>query len=291
MNAGAAIVPVGAEADSARLLNILKDLRPDTLILTPSYAEYLPGRCRQVLGVEAPDLGIKIIGCFAEPGAEDPVIRARLEKAWGATVYDGGGSSDAAPILFANCRERRGKHFLAADFGIVELIDPATQKSVDLQEGAEGEWVFTHLTREACPLVRFRAGDRIKVFTQACSCGRTGFRMLYLGRIDEMLLIRGVNVFPSAIKSVIEEFAPLTTGEIKILLDHPGPKVDPPLNIRVEYGSEVVNSKLDELRSQIEAALRLKLNFRASVEMVPPDSIPRFSGGMGKTKLVEILKP
>lgn len=290
MNTEVAVIPAGAEMSSDRLLHMMKDLRPQVLIITASYAEYLPGRCRPSLGMDAAGLGIKIIGCFAEPGGEDPVIRSRLEKAWGAVVYDGGGSSDAGPVLFANCRNRQGKHFLAPDFGIVELIDPETLLPVEIEEGAEGEWVVTHLTREACPLLRFRVGDRIKVFTQPCDCGRTGFRMLYMGRIDEMLLVRGMNVFPSAVKSVVSEFVPRTTGEIRIILDHPGPKVEPPVKIKVEHGLGVGAMDLPELRGQIEGALHLKLHFRAQVELVPENSLPRFTGGMGKAKLVEVIK-
>jgi phenylacetate-CoA ligase len=287
MHFGAVSVPVGAEANSSqRLLNLLRDMRATAMLITPSYAEYLGKRCKEHLGIDASELGLRIIGCFAEPGGEDPVIRGRLEKLWGATVYDGGGSSDAAPILFANCKERQGKHFFAPDFGIVELIDCDTGAPLELEDGVEGEWVFTHLRREASPLVRFRAGDRIRVFTSPCRCGRTSFRMLYLGRIDEMLIVRGVNLFPTAIKSVIEEFFPRTTGEVRILLSKPGPRVDL-LRVRVEHGAGETVESAARLTGQIEQAIKTQLRVRATVEMVPPGTIPRPE--VGKAKLVEMV--
>lgn len=286
MHFGAVSVPVGAEANSERLLNLLRDMRPTAMLITPSYAEHLGKRCKELLGIEARELGLRVIGCFAEPGGEDRVIRERLEQIWGATVYDGGGSSDAAPILFGNCSERHGKHFFAPDFGVVELIDCDTGDPLDIADGVEGEWVFTHLTREASPLVRFRAGDRIKVLTSPCACGRSSFRMLYLGRIDEMLIVRGVNLFPTAVKSVVEEFFPRTTGEVRIRLTEPGPRVDL-LRVRIEHGADETNESAAKLAGEIEQAIKVQLRVRAAVEMVAPGSIPR--PAIGKVKLVELV--
>lgn len=130
------------------------------------------------------------------------------------------------------------------------------------------------LDREACPVIRFRTRDRIKVFTDACECGRTSFRIRCIGRTDDMLIVLGVNVFPSAIKDVINSFQPRTTGDMIILLNEPGPKVQPPLGIQVEYSPTEKN--LDTLKRELEDALRAKLVFRADVQLVPEGTLPRF---------------
>lgn len=287
MHFGAVSVPVGAEANSQRLLNMLRDMRPSAMLITPSYAEHLGKRCRELIGMEAKELGLRVIGCFAEPGGEDPVIRDRLEELWGARVYDGGGSSDAAPILFGNCSERHGKHFFAPDYGYVDLVDCDTGEPIEMEDGAEGEWVFTHLTREASPLVRFRSGDRIRVMTSPCACGRTSYRMLYIGRIDDMLNVRGVNLFPTAVKSVVEQFFPRTTGEVRIRLTAPGPRVDQ-LRAVVEFGPRENAKTAAALGKEIENAIHVQLRVRATIEMVPAGSIER--PAVGKVKLVELVE-
>jgi phenylacetate-CoA ligase len=175
-------------------------------------------------------------------------------------------------------------HFNAQEFIICELIDPETGKVIEMKDGVEEELVYTLIDRECCPVLRFRTHDRLIVWTSPCECGRTSFRCRCIGRTDDMLIVLGVNVFPSAIKDVITSFAPRTTGQILILLDKPGPKVDPPVKIQVEYGPGVTD--LEQLKKKLEHELREKLLFRADVKLVPPDSLPRYEM---KSKLVKKL--
>ncbi len=153
-----------------------------------------------------------------------------------------------------------------------------------MKDGAEGELVYTLIDRECCPVVRFRTRDRIVVFTDPCECGRTSFRIRCIGRTDDMLIVLGVNVFPSAIKDVVTSFRPRTTGDMLILLDEPGPKLKPPLKIQVEYSPG--EQDLDGLKNELETVIRDKLVFRADVELVSEGTLPRFEM---KAKLIRKL--
>ena len=145
---------------------------------------------------------------------------------------------------------------------------------MEMKEGAEGELVYTLIDRECCPVVRFRTRDRITVFTDTCECGRTSFRIRCIGRTDDMLIILGVNVFPSAIKDVITALRPRVTGDMLILLEKPGPTVTPPLRIQVEYSPGTKD--LATLKKELEGILRDKLVFKADVELVSEGTLPRF---------------
>jgi phenylacetate-CoA ligase len=194
------------------------------------------------------------------------------------------GNSDAAPIIFGECPAQKGMHFCAQEYIVCELINPDSGEVIAMNDGAEGELVYTLIDRECCPLVRFRTRDRITVFTDPCECGRTSFRIRCIGRTDDMLILLGVNVFPSAIKDVITAFRPRTTGDMMVLLDEPGPKVDPPLKIQAEYGTG--ETDLHSLKMELEKILRDKLVFRADVELVPEGTLPRFEM---KAKLIRRL--
>jgi len=282
-------IPVGAEAGAERLLRLAKDLEARVLLGTPSYANYLAEKCPEILGIPAFKLGIEIIKVGGEPGGEDPAFRKKLEMAWGTEkIYDSGSMSDAYPNTFSNCYKRVGKHQLTPDFALIEFIDPDSGKRIEIEDGAEGEYLITHLDREACPLVRYRSGDRIKISTSPCECGRTGMRISYLGRTDDMLIVRGMNVYPQAVRSVICDFLPDTTGEMRIILDRPGHQVTPPVNIAVEYSEKLDREKKPILKEKLEEAIRSKLHFRSNIELVPPKSIER---SVMKTKLVVIKNP
>jgi phenylacetate-CoA ligase len=271
---GATFVPVGTGA-SDRLITSIQNLGATQLTCTPSYAIYLAEYVRNKFHVEPRTLGIRRIQLGAEPGGGVPAVRQRIEEDWGAFVTEGIGNADVLPVYGADCDERLGMHFLAPDFAMLEVIDPESGASLPLdQPQVEGELVFTHIDRECVPLVRFRTRDRVIVWTEPCPCGRTGLRMRCIGRTDDLLILRGVNVWPSAIKDVLMGMRPRTTGEVQIMLKQPGPRVDPPLHLRVEYGSDVED--LAALKREIEETLREKLIFTAEVELVPPGTLPRF---------------
>ncbi|MCZ7571505.1 MAG: hypothetical protein M5U01_23405 [Ardenticatenaceae bacterium] len=270
---GATFIPVGTGA-SDRLLSAIRDTGANMITCTPSYATYLAEYARDRMSIEPRTLGITRIQSGAEPGGGVPAIRRRIEEDWDCTVTEGIGNADLIPVYGAECDEKAGMHFVAPDLMVLELIDPDNGEPIPFTEGASGELVATHLDRECVPLVRFRTRDHVVVWTDPCPCGRTGVRLRCVGRTDDMLILRGVNVFPSAIKDVVMGMRPRTTGEVQVVLDQPGPRVEPPLKIRVEHGSDAGN--LTELKREIEATLRDKLIFSAAVELVPMGALPRY---------------
>ncbi len=280
---GAAFVPIGTGA-SDRVVVTTKKLGGNVLHCTPSYAQYFSDYLRKKENLDPSELGFKKLVVGAEPGGGVPAIKKRLQEDYQCLLSEGMGNSDAAPIIFGECPAQQGMHFCAQEYIFPELINPDSGELMEMKEGAEGELVYTLIDRECCPLVRFRTRDRITVFTNPCECGRTSFRIRCIGRTDDMLILLGVNVFPSAIKDIITSFRPRTTGDMLVLLDTPGPKVEPPLKIQVEYSPE--EKDLDGLKRDLEATLRDKLVFRADVELVPDGTLPRFEM---KAKLIREL--
>ena len=271
---GATVVPVGTGA-SDRVIASFDDLGANQLTSTPSYATYLAEYVRDRRGRDPRQLGVKRIFTGAEPGGGVPAVRAQMEEQWGARVSESIGNADVIPVHSADCDERTGAHFLVPDFAILELIDPNTGSLVEQDKPeATGELVFTHIDRECVPLVRFRTYDLALVRNDPCPCGRTGPRLRVVGRTDDLLIVRGVNVWPSAIKDVVSSLRPLTTGEFQILLEQPPPLVTSPLHLRVEYGSEVHD--VEAASDRIADELRNRLTFTAHVEMVPAGTLPRF---------------
>lgn len=277
---GATFVPIGTGA-SDRVVQSIRDLGATALMCTPSYATYLAEHCRERLGTEPAELGLRRLLVGAEPGGSIPAVRKQLEADYGAVVSDGMGNADVYPIYLATCPEQDGLHLCAQDELLVELVDPATGERREWVDGAEGELVATHLRRECVPLVRFRVRDRVTVTMTPCPCGRTSPRLHCAGRTDDLLFVAGVNVWPSAVQDVVAGLAPRTTGALQIVLPEAGPVVRPPLRVQVEYGPD--EEDLDGLRAAVERALREQLVVPARVDLVPPGALPRWEM---KAKLV-----
>jgi phenylacetate-CoA ligase len=269
---GAVFVPLGTGA-SEKALSVIPFLGVNAMHCTPSYASYFADFVRQA-GIEPRELGLKKLFCGAEPGAGIPAVRAKLQEDFGARVTEGLGNADMAPIIFSECPEQAGMHLNGPDFVLVEIIDPDTEESLPIETGVTGELVYTSLQRECVPLLRFRTRDRVEVLGTSCACGRTGFRLRCIGRTDDMLILLGVNVFPSAVRDVVSGFYPRTTGEIQILLEKPGPRVEPPLKVVVECANATPTSA--ELKDEIERKIRAVLTVAASVELVAAGTLPRY---------------
>jgi phenylacetate-CoA ligase len=270
---GAAFVPIGTGA-SDRVVMTTKKLGGNVLHCTPSYAQYFADYVRKNHNMEPSELGFEKLVVGAEPGGGVPAIKKRLQTDYQCLISEGMGNSDAAPIIFGECPAQQGMHFCAQEYIFPELIDPDSGHGMEMNDGAEGELVYTLIDRECCPVVRFRTRDRITVFAGPCECGRTSFRIRCIGRTDDMLILLGVNVFPSAIKDVLTSFRPRVTGDMLILLDKPGPTVAPPLKIQVEYSPG--EKDLETLKKELEGILRDKLVFKADVELVSEGTLPRF---------------
>ncbi|NQU15965.1 MAG: phenylacetate--CoA ligase [Desulfobacteraceae bacterium] len=199
---------------SERLLFILKQFKPTITWTTPSYAWYL-GETAQKEGIDpAKDLAINKIIVAGEPGGSIRSTREAIERLWDAKVYDFYGLSDTFGANAGMCTEQDGLH-LSEDHNLLEVLDPETLEPV--AKGERGEMVLTTLKKRARPMIRFRTGDIVTVNEEPCRCGRTHARINIQGRIDDMLIITGVNVFPSDIEKVVRGTKELT-GEYQIVV-------------------------------------------------------------------------
>jgi phenylacetate-CoA ligase len=269
---GVVHIPVGV-GNTDRLLTAVERLKPQALACTPSFAMHIA----ETAASRGIDVGcIERIICGGEPGGGEEAFRRKLEAAYGCKVYEIMGIGDIAASLWGECPQQAGMHFSGEGIVHVELIEPESGKPVPLRDGAEGELVYTHLRREAAALLRFRSRDHARVWTSPCACGRTSMRVRLFGRTDDMLIVRGVNVFPSAVREVVARFMPRVTGAILIRPNARGVKQDPPLPVLVEGEASLAEAIQKEIRST--------LLFTADVRMVEPRSLPRSDY---KSKLVD----
>ena len=270
---GAAVVPFGV-GNSHQLVRRIQEAGIDTLSSTPSYPAYLENVVRQELGVEPVELGLKLGLLAGEPGLENHAFKRRVEETWGFRASNSYGMADVISCFAGSCEDSDDLHFMGQGAVLPQLIDPVTGEDLAIMGGAEGELVLTHLAREAQPVVRYRTRDVVDIVTEEpCRCGRTGFRFRVTGRSDDMMHVRGINVFPSGVAEVLSALVPAVTGEFQILLSHPGPYDR--LDIAVEHGAHVGQEELDELRRRVEHSIRESLTFGSQVNLVPPGSIPR----------------
>lgn len=284
-NYGLCVIPVGAEAGSHRLLETAALTRPRALTCTPSYAEYLVEKAPETLGHSIDELGIEILMCGGEPGVGLPEVRQRLETAYGARIYDFIGATHTFHGVSCDLEKYQGLHLVSEDHCILELLDPVTKQVMEIEDGVIGEMVFTYLDFRGTPLLRYAIGDMLQVFTEPCACGWPGMRFKIIGRSDDMLIVKGVNVFPGAIRNVVSQFSPRTTGHMRVVLDQPGHSVKPPLRLTVEHGDDVESSAQGRLKAELETMMHDKLKVRPEIELVPNGTLERSSH---KTKLIEI---
>jgi phenylacetate-CoA ligase len=268
---GLGLIPVGT-GNSARLVAAVEQLRPEAVALTPSYAAHLIEWARD-RGKDLSASSVQRVLVAGEPGGGEPAFRARLEEGWGARVTEAMGIGDVGVSLWGECEEQDGMHLGARGFVHAELIEPETGRAIEVEDGAAGELVLTHLRHRAAPLLRFRTRDHVRVRIDPCACGRTGPRVRCIGRTDDMLIVRGVNVFPSAVREVVGGFAPRVSGEVRLRPTAAGVKQEPPLPVSVELARGVAAEP--GLADAIRERLREVLVAQTRVELVPWGSLGR----------------
>jgi phenylacetate-CoA ligase len=247
-------------------------LRPEAVVLTPSYAAHLVEWAAEQ-GFDLRASSVQRVLVAGEPGGGEPAFRAKLEDGWGAKVTEAMGIGDIGVSLWGECEEQDGMHLGARGFVHAELIDPETGAALEIEDGATGELVLTHLQHRAAPLLRFRTRDHVQVRTSPCRCGRTGPRVRCIGRTDDMLIVRGVNVFPSAVREVVGAFAPEVSGHILVRPESEGVKQEPPLPVSVELAPDAAPNAA--LADAIREKLRAVLIVQTRVELVPWGSLRR----------------
>ena len=283
---GLAGIPVGAESGVARVLDFAKLVKAKGMFCIPSFAEYMIRKSPEVAQMEAKELGIEVIIAVGEPGAGIPETRKRLMDGFGAKIFDSTGGIWGFGAISCDSDEYQGMHLVCEDYHFLDIVDPETKKPVDMSSGiGTGEMVHTALEWEACPSFRYALGDIIELNTTPCSCGLPGMRMKYKGRVDDLLIVKGVNVFPGAIKGIVDSFAPRVTGEMRIVLNGPPPKVDPPMKMKVEFDQHVQAGELGQLKRELEDAISAKLRIRPDIDLVPSNSLEKDPSK--KAKLIE----
>jgi phenylacetate-CoA ligase len=272
---GLSHIPVGT-GNTERLVRAIEQLRPRAAALTPSYAAHVAER------FDMRGSSVERLLVAGEPGGGEPAFRAQLEEGWGARVTEAMGIGDIGISLWGECEEQDGMHLGAHGFVHAELIDPETGEALAMDDGARGELVLTHLRHRAAPLLRFRTRDHVEVRATPCPCGRTGPRIRCIGRTDDMLIVRGVNVFPSAVREVVGGFAPRVSGHIRVRPRGEGVKQEPPLPVSVELARDATADPA--LAESIRERLRGVLTVQTSVDLVPWGSLGRSEY---KSRLVE----
>ncbi len=275
---GAAVLPVGT-GNTERQIELMQDLGTTAIACTPSYFLHIM-EVAEKMGVSIKNDTQLKAGIFgAEPWSLE--TRKRIEDATGIKAYDIYGTSEISGPLFTECHVQKGIH-VWADMFLTEVIDPKTEEPVG--EGETGELVFTTLHKYALPLIRYRIGDLSIMSNEPCECGRTHPRIMrILGRTDDMLIIRGINVFPSQVESVLMKI-PEVGDHWEIIVDRKGP-LDM-MTVRVELTETGFSDKIGDLmklKKKVSKELKGVLNIAAEVDLVEAGTIPR---SMGKAKRV-----
>lgn len=284
-NIGAMTVWAGG-LTTLRLLETIRNLHCTALLGTTSFDIYLPGHCEEFIGIPAKQLEVKKILGGGESGLAEDSIRRKIKDLWGAeTVREIMGLADIMPGMWSECERESGMHFCARKYVMVELVDPDSGQHLPWEPGVCGEPVYTTILRDSTPIVRYASHDFIRVEGIDCDCGRTSPLIRCIGRVDDMLIYKAMNVFPSAIRDVIlKHFEPFTTGYVQVVKEVAHQvRFDDPIPVDVEI--KVSDIDPQKLKREIENKVRELLTIRINATLVAPGSIERT---VYKTPLVRV---
>jgi phenylacetate-CoA ligase len=238
LSMGVTVLPIGAEAGRDKILEMMRMFRPDAIAATPGFLLNLGMRALE-LGIDPHSLGLKHMLTGGEPGGGIPRVREQISGMWNCPIREVMGGTDFYTATWAECPEQNGMHFVGAEYGWFELVDPDSGAAVEVKEGAVGELVYTHLQREAVPVLRFRHRDIVRVTGMGrCACGRCTPQIRCIGRADDMLIVKGVNLFPSAVRAVVAEHVGLGP-EFRIVKPKGQYTLPGPLHLKVEADEQI----------------------------------------------------
>jgi phenylacetate-CoA ligase len=263
-------LPGGGMSSAARL-RFLLDNQPTVVLCTPTYALHLAEVARSE-GIDLAKSPVRALIVAGEPGGSIPATRTRIESEWGARVFDHSGLTEVGAACIECAENPGGIHLLEADY-IGEVIDPATEQTQ--AAGTIGELVLTNLGRHGSPLIRYRTGDLVRVDPKPCPCGRTLMRLDggILGRVDDMIHVRGNNLYPSALEAVIRRFPEV--NEYRVYVDQTASMTE--LRIEIEPVAQAAGTvDARGVAEKVGRAVRDDLLFRAEVRPVAPGTLPRF---------------
>jgi phenylacetate-CoA ligase len=262
---GCLCLPAGGMTTSARF-KMLIDNSIDVVFCTPTYALRM-AETAAADGIDLAGSSVRALIVAGEPGGSIPEVRRRIESAWGARVFDHHGMTEIGSVSFECQPSPGGLHVIESEF-IAEVIDPKTAAAV--ADGQQGELVLTNLGRVGSPLIRYRTGDLVRMSRGTCACGGSFARLEggILGRADDMFIVRGNNVFPSAVEAVVRQFPDV--AEFRVHVRNDGALTQVRLEIEPTSGAS------EDLAERVGLAVQTALSFRAEVQQVPPNSLPRF---------------
>ena len=288
---GARPIGVGAEGGIPKILRTIALTRPTALFATPSLIAQLIERAPAEIGRPVGELGIRTLFCTGEPGVGIAAFRERVTEAYGeAKVFDATGGAWHNGTVSCGGKNYHGMHYMAEDYCFrYDLVDPETREPLPLVDGAVGEAIHTALEYEAAPAFRNATGDIVRLQVGECpQCGHFGSRMEIIGRADDLLNVKGVKVYPASVQDIVVAFQPAVSGQLRIRLDGPPPRVEPPLKVAVEAGEHTPEAAWPDLARRIEQRARDLLALRPQVTILPFGALPRSSQ---KTKLIEVTPP
>jgi phenylacetate-CoA ligase len=263
---GAMMIP-GGGWDSLQRLQMMRDLKATVVCCTPTYALRLAEVARNH-GFDLASLGVRALVHAGEPGANIAQTKARIEETWAAKCFDHAGASEVGAHSFECELQPGGIHIIETEF-IAEVIDPETAQ--EAAPGELGELVITNLGRPGFPVVRYRTGDLVRLNESLCACGRTFARFEggLLGRSDDMVIIRGVNVYPAAIENVIRQFPAIDEFQVTVTRVNEMHR----LEVQIEVVGE---SEAELVRNRLEHAIYRALSLRPTVTLAAPGTLARF---------------
>lgn len=263
---GAMMIPGGGR-DSLQRIHLIFELGATGMCCTPTYALRLAEVARKA-GIDLKESPLRISVHAGEPGANVPATKARIQKAWNLKCFDHAGASEVGAHSFECEVQPGGTHLIESEY-IAEVIDPKTGLMVE--PGEIGELVITNLGRSGYPVIRYRTGDLVNLNLEPCECGRTFSRFDggVLGRADDMVIVRGVNVFPGAIENLIRQFDPIDEFQVRVVPHREMYELE--VQLELAQGTDSYTTQ-----SAIERAISEALGLRPKIAIMPPGSLPRF---------------
>lgn len=280
-NTGAAVIPFGV-GNTEQLIKTIFALKPTAIHCTPSYLSKIEQVLSDKFNMKPSELNFKK-GLFGgEPFFQNMKIRKIIEDKWKFIAMNANyGVSEVLSMIGGECKIRDGLHFMGQGNILVELLEHSCNQIIEIKEGAIGEFVLTNLNKEAAPLVRYRTNDLIQIIsTYKCKCGRTSFRFKILGRTDDMLVIKGINIYPTAVRNVIIDYFPYTTGEFRIILEGLPPYEECTLLIEFD---KISKDELENLKLKLVQDLKIRLGIYFKIEVANAGELERTAG---KTKYI-----
>ncbi|WP_317136278.1 phenylacetate--CoA ligase family protein [Methanochimaera problematica] len=271
---GATVVPTSV-GNTERQIELMQDLKVTAIACTPSYLNHII-EVAEKMGISVKnDTLLKTAVLGAEPWSEQ--MREYIQKETGIKAYNIYGTSELSGPMFTECSEQNGIH-VWGDIAYTEVIDPETGEQ--LPAGEKGELVMTILQKEAFPMIRYRIGDITSMDDSVCPCGRTHPRIERIsGRVDDMLIIRGINVFPSQVEHALMSIPEVSGHNFMIIVDRKGTLDN--MTVQVEMKPESFSDKINDLMNinrKVSHTLKNSLNVSVAVEIAAPNSLPRFEG-------------